>query len=132
MKPPFGGMVRNFSLYVRKRAVLRGLTNCRARFGRPKASSLIPLGARIAVARFARAVGVGLPEAKPSREAVARGRAKAARISPSPSGEPEGAATRGAELCAGVAGWPCAVVSLSMDKGATPAGGGKPSAADSE
>ena len=88
----------------------------RARFGRPKASSLIPLGARIAGARFARAVGVGLPEAKPSREAVARGRAEAARCG----------------IVRKFAGRSCAASSLSSDKGATPAGGGKPSAADSE
>ena len=61
----------------------------RARFGRPKASSLIPLGARIAGAT-----------------------AEAARCG----------------IVRKFAGRSCAASSLSSDKGATPAGGGKPSA----
>ena len=52
----------------------------------------------------------------PSREAVARGRAEAARCG----------------IMRKFAGRSCAASSLSSDKGATPAGGGKPSAADSE
>ena len=62
----------------------------RARFGRPKASSLIPLGARIAGA-IAEAARCGIMRRFTGRS--------------------------------------CAASSLSLDKGATPAGGGKPSAA---
>ena len=62
----------------------------RARFGRPKASSLIPLGARIAGA-IAEAARCGIMRRFTGRS--------------------------------------CAASSLSLDKGATPAEGGKPSAA---